>query len=111
MPRKYSKSNQVIVDTFYGKLHKDYPRARHIAMAHVTELVAPYIPAGTIPIGDDGGGDLFLLGLKGKHRSQVLIYDHEARGASKRAPASDLPDDIYLLADSLEDFFGKLTAK
>jgi hypothetical protein len=74
------------------------------------ESYADAIPIGMIPVGDDGGGNLYCLGIQGGNRGKVFFHDHNI-GWHSDADESDNNDvsrirdhTAYELSSSLEDF-------
>lgn len=71
------------------------------------------LPDGVIPIGDDGGGNLYCLGVKGDDSGKVFFHDHgagwdeEARSYLSRGDALPVHlryQTVYLLAETFDDF-------
>ncbi len=62
------------------------------------------IPAGFIPVGNDGGGNAILLGTTESYYDQIYFWDHE------NEPDLDEPDmsNMYFLADNIWDFLDSL---
>jgi hypothetical protein len=74
------------------------------------ESYAEAIPIEMIPIGEDGGGNLYCLGIQGGNRGKVFFHDHNI-GWHSDADESDHDDasriraqTVYELSSSLEDF-------
>ncbi len=74
-----------------GKPHHDLEHAWHSYSGR--------IPAGLLPIAGDPGGNLILIGLRGKSKGQIYFWDHEEEGS---------PEAASFLAASLEDFLASL---
>jgi SMI1/KNR4 family protein SUKH-1 len=75
------------------------------------------LPAGIIPIGDDGGGNLYCLGLTGNDRNKVYYHNHCIGWRSDAAqylergeevPAGIEYQTVELLADSFEGFIDSM---
>lgn len=78
--------------------------------------IEPYseaLPKGIIPIGDDGGGNLYALGVTGGDKNKVFFHDHtigwnaDARKFIERGedvPAALRYQTVYQIADSFETF-------
>jgi hypothetical protein len=75
------------------------------------------LPDGIIPIGDDGGGNLYCLGLKGDDSGKVFFHDHgvgwdeEAQGYLARGeslPSHLRYQTVYLLANSFDNFVNSM---
>jgi len=62
------------------------------------------IPKDFIPIGDDPGGNIILLGISGPHYDQIYFWDHE------NEPDLEEPDmsNMYFLADNIWEFLDNL---
>ena len=62
------------------------------------------IPRCFIPIGDDPGGNIILLGISGPHYDQIYFWDHE------NEPDLEEPDmsNMYFLADNIWEFLDNL---
>ena len=78
-------------DLFYGLEKDGYD---------LNEMLKTYkgrIPDSFIPIAEAPGGDQILLGIKKDSQyGKIYFWDHESRGTNE--------DDIYLIADSFNDF-------
>jgi hypothetical protein len=75
------------------------------------------LPDGIIPIGDDGGGNLYCLGVKGDDFSKVFFHDHgvgwdeEAQDYLVRGETLPLRlryQTVYLLANSFDEFVNSM---
>lgn len=76
------------------------------------------LPPGIIPIGDDGGGNLYCLGVKGDDVGKVFFHDHgvgwddEAWSCLERG--EELPlhlryQTVCLLANTLDEFVNSMS--
>jgi hypothetical protein len=63
------------------------------------------IPADTLPIARDWGGNLFLLGLHGEHAGQVLFWRHEEEADVGQSPSYR---NVSLVADDFDQFVESL---
>lgn len=82
------------------------------------ESFSEVIPESMIPIGEDGGGNLYCLGVKGGDENGVYFHDH---GVGWRADAEEhvergeeVPPDIryqtvYRISDTFEDFVASMS--
>jgi len=61
-----------------------------------------------IPIGDVINGDQFVLGISGPFRGKVYLWDHNQEVHYDDFIENELPANMYLLADSLDEFLNKL---
>lgn len=63
------------------------------------------IPANTIAIGSNSGGNLILLSVKGSDHGKIYYWDHEME-----ADEGQTPDyrNLTLIADSFEEFINGL---
>jgi len=62
------------------------------------------LPAGFIPVGNDGAGNAILLSISGRHYDQIYFWDHE------NEPDLEEPDmsNMYFLADNIWGFLDNL---
>src|SRR5690625_1520542 len=62
------------------------------------------LPAGFIPVGNDGAGNAILLGILEPYYDQIYFWDHE------NEPDLDEPDmsNMYFLADNIWSFLDNL---
>jgi cell wall assembly regulator SMI1 len=65
------------------------------------------VPPGTIPIGDDPGGNLFLLSLADDSKGAVLFWDHEEEPVDEATDWSDF-ENVYAIAGSFDEFLASL---
>lgn len=77
------------------------------------------MPEGLIPIGDDGAGNQICLGVLGLEHGKVYYWDHhnewdeddyEEEHGTPMPPEGKLRN-MYLVADSFEEFIGRLKAR
>ena len=75
------------------------------------------LPDGVIPIGDDGGGNLYCLGVKGDDLGKVFFHDHgvgwDEEAQDYLARGEELPlrlryQTVYLLANSFDEFVNSM---
>jgi hypothetical protein len=76
------------------------------------------IPVTLIPIGENMFGDKICLGIKGGDREKIFFWDHEDErneqdytdlyGSGKLVPREWLFGNIYLAAETFEDFLNRL---
>jgi hypothetical protein len=101
-------------DVFYGaEKEGEYSLWNNIT------LYQGRIPGRLIPIGDNMFGDQICLGIRGTEREKVYFWDHEderdeqdyrdIHGQGKEVPLKWLFGNVYLVANSLEDFLTQLT--
>lgn len=73
-----------------------------------------------IPIGDDGGGDLYCLGVTGDDRNKMFFHDHnigwQADAEVYAARGESIPADLHhqtvdLIGDSFESFILGLSSE
>lgn len=74
---------------------------------------AEAIPENMIPVGEDGGGNLYCLGIAGGDRNKVFFHDHcigwqaDAEKYIERGepvPAGLRYQTVYLIGESFESF-------
>lgn len=65
------------------------------------------IPESFIPIGNDDGGNLILLGIKGEVRNKIYFWDHEFEKDDEKEPDYF---NLSLVADSFQGFINMLYA-
>jgi len=65
------------------------------------------IPPGTIAIGDDPGGNLFLLSVDGDSNGAVFFWDHEDEPVDQPTDWSDF-ENVYRIADGFDQFLAML---
>jgi hypothetical protein len=63
------------------------------------------IPADTLPIARDWGGNLFLLGLHGEHFGQIFRWRHEEEADEGETPSYR---NVSLVADDFDQFVESL---
>ncbi|WP_010302603.1 SMI1/KNR4 family protein [Candidatus Odyssella thessalonicensis] len=71
------------------------------------ELYRDRVPNNMIPIGDDPGGNLILISLKGPDRGKVYFWDHEMEADSAQGEVPDYSN-LTLIADSFDEFINNL---
>lgn len=61
------------------------------------------IPSNFLPIGDDPGGNLILLSVKGSDRGKIYFWDHDLEADPN---LNEIPDysNLTLIADSFDEF-------
>jgi hypothetical protein len=101
-----------------GRLARRFPKGRlHVMFcidsASPNDLLknaAAYrerVPAGTLPIGMDPGGNLLLLGLEPPHAGQVLFWVQDQEVAWEDGEAPDFSN-VGLAARSFDEFLRSL---
>jgi hypothetical protein len=77
------------------------------------ENLRDFLPETIIPIGDDGGANLFCLGVRGRDAGKVYFHNHnlgwhaDAEAYQERGeevPANIRYQTVYPIADSFEAF-------
>jgi hypothetical protein len=63
--------------------------------------VGAYAPPGFVPMAEDTGGNLLLLGLNAQYLGKVFFWDHEE-------PRGDDPLKLREVAGSIDDLLDKL---
>lgn len=74
------------------------------------------VPDAVIPIGDDGGGNQICIGIKCNDKGKVYYWDHNhewdeedyLEETGEPMPAEVKFQNLYLAADSFEDFIRRL---
>lgn len=90
------------VARFYGIHNGEYSN-----LEKECEQFTDRLPPGIIPIADDQGGNLICLGIQGKRRGKIYFWDHEDEFDDHGEGRQDYGN-VYLLADSLDEFLSKL---
>jgi len=63
------------------------------------------IPSSFLPIGDDPGGNVFIMALDGDSRGSIWFWIHEFEGDEDEPPTMD---NVYPLAKSFTEFLDNL---
>ncbi|AKJ29572.1 SMI1/KNR4 family protein [Caldimonas brevitalea] len=100
---------------FYGSTRQPKPVHR---LAWARAAYAPRMPAGLLPIADDGGGSLLCLGVAGDHAGQVYWWDHENEwdeddyqdDVGAPMPEAAKWQNVYLVARSFTDWLASMRA-
>jgi hypothetical protein len=71
------------------------------------EVYEGRIPAGSLPVAEDPGGNLFLLALGGESTGAVYYWDHEDEPADGAADWSDFGN-VHEVAGSFDEFLSRL---
>jgi hypothetical protein len=90
-------------DLFGLNTEKDYDN-----LLHKIDIYDGRIHPSFISIGDDPGGDQFVLGIRGKFKGKVYYWDHNSELENDEFTENELPENMYLLADSFDEFIDKL---
>lgn len=95
------------IEQFYGVL----PDTPYWDLATVYDDYRRRIPSDLLPIGEDPGGNIVCLGIKGERRGKVFFWDHER----EEMPPVPTPEDwepgdsnLSFVAASFEAFFFSL---
>lgn len=81
------------------------PAVRY-TLGGVLEVYKGRVPQGMLPIGDDPGGNLFLIGLsQGERYGKIYFWDHEQEADLEPQPYFK---NIYYVAPCFEDFLRSL---
>ena len=75
-------------------------------LEYALETFGDRIPSWSFPIARDPGGSLILMAAEGPRKGKIYFWDHD-READDGDPPTE--DNLYLIADSLDDFLAKLT--
>jgi hypothetical protein len=93
-----------LLDTFFPAKDTEYPDGE---LWNVIECFRGRIPAHTIPVAENGCGDLILLGIKGRDIGVVYAWDHEHEGL---AGTQRTFENIFELSRSFSGFVDSLSA-
>jgi len=74
-------------------------------LEYVLEIFHDRVPTNLFPFALDPGGNLICIGAGGDEAGKVYFWDHE-REAAEGEPPTD--QNLYLIADSFDDFLNKL---
>ena len=67
------------------------------------------VPKGFIPIGDDPGGNAYLIGIDGETFGKIYFWDHENEAALEEKEPSF--ENMSLIASSFTEFLNKLRSE
>jgi hypothetical protein len=81
-------------------MHPKYPTAKGISVLHKINVLRGSFSKDLMPIGDDGGGDVICLRIRGKPLGTIYLWDHENRGQSKT--------DVYPVSISFDEWIKRL---
>lgn len=104
-PLAYSKNNRGIISELFGKLNPEFPKAKGIGVLHRFRLLRESLGDSLLPIGDNGGGDILCLRIRGKTSGSVYLWDHENRGGNRGGSE----EDCYPVSSSFEEWIESLT--
>lgn len=97
---------KIIVNTLYGiEANNDFDD-----LGKSIKIYKNRIHPSFIPIGDDPGGNQFLLGVQGNFKGKIYFWDHNTELDNDNFIENELPNNMYLLADSFNGFLSKLEA-
>jgi len=107
-PNKYlfkdKKLGTLVLNVFYGiNIEDSYDELNNVIKTYKGRIHSSFIP-----IGDDPGGNQFVLGIKGKFKDKVYFWDHNTELENDEFSENVLPGNMYLLANSFDEFIGKL---
>jgi len=94
LPKSYSKSGLALVESFLGKLHAKYPRAKGISILHKLDILEDDLPVDFLPVASVGQGDLY--GIRGDGR--VWLWIHDARKGKE----------LHCVADTFADWLDRI---
>jgi hypothetical protein len=83
------------------------PGGASVDITKVIDLMDGRLPKAFIPIGDDPGGNLILIGLDGATRGKIYFFDHENEPIDPMDKLEDYPN-IYFLANDFDSFLNSL---
>jgi len=99
---QYGKSQSDIVNYLCGIHNGEY----WASLEWHINILKNRVPSGFIPIGDDPGGNAYLLGVVDEHFGKVYFWDHE-----NEAEIFDKEPDfknMSFIANSFTEFINKL---
>lgn len=114
LPSHISSDGKGMVDALYGgEIDDNDPYSLRVRIL----FFAGRMPDSIIPIGDDGGAGQICLGVKGDEIGKVFYWDQanepldeddyeEDFGESR--PPEVMFQNVYQIADSFDDFLGRL---
>jgi hypothetical protein len=73
----------------------------------VCEVYTDRVPPDLLPIASDSFGNVICVGIRGKRRRRIYFWDHEDEFDDNGQGRQDYGN-VYLLADSFDEFLGKL---
>jgi len=94
----------IVVNILYGiQTNNDFDD-----LEKTNQIFENRIHKSFITIGDDPGGNQFLLGVKGKFKGKIYFWDHNTELDNDVFVENELPGNMYLLTDNFNEFIEKL---
>jgi len=94
----------IVVNTLYGLNTQE----KYDDIAEQIQTYSNRISNQFIPIGDDPGGNQIVLGISGDFKGKVYFWDHNTELENNEFIENKLPENMYKLADSFDEFMNKL---
>jgi len=94
----------LVLNVLYGINIEDSYDELH----NVIKVYKDRIPSSFIPIGDDSGGNQFVIGIKGKFKDKIYLWDHNTELEHNKFTENTLPGNMYKLADNFTEFINAL---
>lgn len=108
-PKHISESGRTGFATFYGS---DFESR---GLLTVAKIYKGRMPVTIIPIGRDLAGNQYCLGLSGKDRDKIYLWDFEGEpaeedyiGREEEVPKNIWYQNLTLMAESFTDFINRL---
>ncbi len=109
LPEYITKDGWALFGSFFGASSEEYDGANSLAWN--VENYRDRIPAWLLPIGDDDGSDVICLAVSGRNRGKVFFWDARQEMGEQEKIELGAPDrhkNIYLVADSFDEFLHRL---
>ncbi|MFE8645563.1 SMI1/KNR4 family protein [Sphingomonas sp. NCPPB 2930] len=90
-----------VVNRFFSVVAKN----KSETLTYALSIYKDRIPAEMLPIGNDPGGNLILLALKGGKRGEVFFWDHEKEADDEPQP---FYENIISIAKNFSSFLDAL---
>jgi cell wall assembly regulator SMI1 len=94
----------IVINNLYGLNTKE----KYDDIIKAMQTYSNRISNQFIPIGDDPGGDQIVLGISGDFKGKVYFWDHNTELENDVFTENELPENMYFLADSFDEFIDKL---
>jgi len=102
--KKNNELGTIVVNTLYGlNTEEKYDDIDHTIQTYTNRISNQFIP-----IGDDPGGNQIVLGISGPFKGKIYFWDHNTELENDEFTENVLPGNMYLLADSFNEFLNKL---
>lgn len=117
LPSHITNTDKALFNAFYGA---DRDGLEGYSLRARARFFKGRMPETIIPIGDDGGAGLICLGIKGAEAGKVYYWDQAnepldeedyLEDFGKQRPPEAMFQNVYLIANSFDDFLHRLEVK